>query len=127
MMKRIIFAFLFFLIVIAAAAAELGYVTANADLYISKIELTDKQVYKNNFEDALNMCDKLENSWNDSSKKIDVMLNHDCIDSIGESINRMTSYIQNGSIDMYFAESSKAKKELASIKESEYPFIENIL
>lgn len=39
----------------------------------------------------------------------------------------MTSYIQNGSIDMYFAESSKAKKELASIKESEYPFIENIL
>ncbi len=91
-MKRIIFAFLFFIIVIAAAAAELGYVTANSDLYISKIELTDKMVYKNNFEEALKMCDKLENSWNDSSKKIDVMLNHDCIDSIGESINRMTSY-----------------------------------
>ena len=56
-MKRIIFAFLFFIIVIASAAAELGYVTANSDLYISKIELTDKMVYKNNFEEALKMCE----------------------------------------------------------------------
>lgn len=126
-MKRIYIALLFFLIVGLLSAVELGYVTANADLYISKIELTDKQVYKNNFEEALKMCDKLENSWSDSSKKIDVMLNHDCIDNIGESINRMASYIQNGSIDMYFAESNIAKKELASIKESEYPYIENIL
>lgn len=126
-MKRIFIALLFFIAVSAAASAELGYVTANADLYISKIELTDKQVYKNNFEEALKMCDQLENSWSNSSKKIDVMLNHDCIDSIGESINRMTSYIQNGSIDMYFAESRIAKKELASIKESEYPSVENIL
>lgn len=126
-MKRIFIAFLLFIIVGIIAAAELGYVTANTDLYISKIELTDKQVYKNNFEEALKMCAELEYKWNNSAKKIDVMLNHDCIDSVGESINRMTSYIQNGSIDMYFAESSKAKKELASIKESEYPYIENIL
>lgn len=126
-MKRIFIALLLFIAVIVDAAAELGYVTANADLYISKIELTDKQVYKNNFEEALKMCDQLENSWNNNSKKIDLMLNHDCIDSIGESINKMTSYIQNGSIDMYFAESNIAKKELASIKESEYPFVENIL
>lgn len=126
-MKRIFFAFLFFIIVTAAASAELGYVTANADLYISKIELTDKKVYKNDFEEALKMCAQLEESWDDSAKKIDVMLNHDCIDSIGNSISKMMSYIQNGSIDMYFAESRTAKKELASIKESEYPFIENIL
>lgn len=126
-MKRIFIAFLLFIIVGIIAAAELGYVTANTDLYISKIELTDKQVYKNNFEEALKMCAELEYKWDKSEKKIDVMLNHDCIDSIGESINKMTSYIQNGSIDMYFAESSKAKKELASIKESEYPLIENLL
>ena len=29
--------------------------------------------------------------------------------------------------DMYFAESVQAKKELASIKESEFPLVENIL
>lgn len=126
-MKRIYIALLFFLIVGLLSAVELGYVTANADLYISKIELTDKKVYKNDFENALEMCTELETKWDESAKKIDVMLNHDNIDSISECLNKMTSYIQNGSIDMYFAESNKAKKELASIKESEYPYIENIL
>lgn len=126
-MKRIYIAILFFIIIGIFASVELGYVTANSDLFISKIELTDKKVYKNDFEDALEMCSQLENSWDDSSKRIDMILNHECIDSIGESINKMSSYLQNGSVDMYFAESSKAKKELASIKESEYPYIENIL
>lgn len=126
-MKRIYIALLFFLIVGLLSAVELGYVTANADLYISKIELTDKKIYKNDFESALEICTELEIKWDESAKKIDVMLNHDNIDSISECLNKMTSYIQNGSIDMYFAESNKAKKELASIKESEYPYIENIL
>lgn len=126
-MKRIYIALLFFLIVGLLSAVELGYVTANADLYISKIELTDKKIYKNDFENALEMCTELESKWNESAKKIDIMLNHDNIDSISECLNKMTSYIQNGSIDMYFAESNKVKKELASIKESEYPYIENIL
>lgn len=126
-MKRIYIALLLFAAVGVFSAVELGYVTANSDLYISKIELTDKYVYKNNFEDALKMCTQLEYDWDKSAEKIDIMLNHDYIDSIGESINRMTAYVQNGSIDMYFAESSIAKKELASLKESEYPFIENIL
>lgn len=126
-MKRIYIALLFFIIIGIFASVELGYVTANSDLFISKIELTDKKVYKNDFEEALEMCSQLENSWENSSKRIDMILNHECIDSIGESINKMSSYLQNGSVDMYFAESSKAKKELASIKESEYPYIENIL
>lgn len=126
-MKRIYIALLFFIIIGIFASVELGYVTAKSDLFISKIELTDKKVYKNDFEEALEMCSQLEDSWENSSKRIDMILNHECIDSIGESINKMSSYLQNGSVDMYFAESSKAKKELASIKESEYPYIENIL
>lgn len=126
-MKRIYAALLFFIIVVIFASVELGYVSGKSDLFISKIELTDKKVYKNDFEEALEMCSQLEDNWENSSKRIDMILNHECIDSIGESINKMSSYLQNGSVDMYFAESSKAKKELASIKESEYPYIENIL
>ena len=126
-MKRIYAALLFFIIVVIFASVELGYVSGKSDLFISKIESTDKKVYKNDFEEALEMCSQLEDSWENSSKRIDMILNHECIDSIGESINKMSSYLQNGSVDMYFAESSKAKKELASIKESEYPYIENIL
>ena len=126
-MKRIYAALLFFIIVVIFASVELGYVSGKSDLFISKIELTDKKVYKNDFEEALELCSQLEDNWENSSKRIDMILNHECIDSIGESINKMSSYLQNGSVDMYFAESSKAKKELASIKESEYPYIENIL
>ena len=36
-------------------------------------------------------------------------------------------HAQKQNRDMYFAESVQAKKELASIKESEFPLVENIL
>ena len=56
-----------------------------------------------------------------------MLLIHDYVDEIGNKISNMRSYAENCSPDMYFAESTTAKKELASIKESEYPLAENIL
>ena len=50
-MKRIYAALLFFIIVGIFASVELGYVSGKSDLFISKIELTDKKVYKNDFEE----------------------------------------------------------------------------
>ena len=63
----------------------------------------------------------------DNAKLIDTMLIHDYVDNIGLSISRMTAFAQKQNRDMYFAESVQAKKELASIKESEFPLVENIL
>ena len=82
---------------------------------------------KSEFEDAINVCKTIEEKWDYTAKKIDMLLIHDYVDEIGNKISNMRSYAENCSPDMYFAESTTAKKELASIKESEYPLAENIL
>lgn len=126
-MKRIYITLVFLLIAGCISAVEAGYVSAKADLFISKIEIADKLMRKSNFEEAIELCKKTENEWDDSAKKIDMLLIHDYVDNIGISFSKMRSYAENASPDMYFAESASAKKELASIKESEYPLIDNIL
>lgn len=126
-MRRIYLAAVIILIAAFTAASETGYVTAKTDYYIYLIDSADKEMMKNNFEQAILICEKMEKHWADSTKKFDVFLLHDNVDKIGNGISKMKIYAQNASVDMYFAESSSTKKDLASIKESEYPKLENIL
>lgn len=126
-MKRIYVSLIFLLIVSVSAALQLGYVSAEVDTFISLIEQSDKCMRKSNFEEAISVCQNIENKWGDTAKKIDMLLIHDYVDEIGNRISNMRAYAENCSPDMYFAESTTAKKELASIKESEYPYVENIL
>ena len=95
--------------------------------FIAKIECADRLMSRLEFEDALKICEETEKEWYDNAKLIDTMLIHDYVDNIGLSISRMTAFAQKQNRDMYFAESVQAKKELASIKESEFPLVENIL
>jgi hypothetical protein len=126
-MKRIYIAIAFLLTAFIITAVEIGFISAKADNYISRIEQIDKMILKNDFEDAIVCCEEIDNQWSNSAKRIDLFLIHDYVDDIGSSIAKMRAYVENGSIDMYFAESYYTKKQLASIKESEYPMIENIL
>ncbi len=126
-MKRIYIAILLLTASLVLAAAETGYVSAKADTYISRIDAIDKQMRKDNFAEAADLCKELEESWEKSAKRVDMLLIHDYVDSIGEEFSRMRSYTENASVDMYFSESTSAKKELASIRESEYPYFANIL
>lgn len=126
-MKRIYIAIILLSAAFSLASVETGYVSAKADSYISKINTIDKQMKKDNFSEAINLCKELEDSWEDSAKRVDMLLIHDYVDSISEGITKMRAYAENASVDMYFSESTSTKKELASVKESEYPYIENIL
>lgn len=126
-MKRIYLSILFILIVAASAAVQLGYVSGKVDIFVSWIEQSEKYMRKSDFEDTVNLCKTIEDEWNKTAKKFDMLLIHDYVDAIGNDISKMRAYAENCSPDMYFAQSTSAKKELASIKESEYPFIENIL
>lgn len=126
-MKRIYIAILFIIISLCAAAFETGYISAKVELFTAKIDLADKMMYQGETEQAARICLEAENEWNESSKIIDMLLIHDYVDSIGNNISQMKSLAENDSKELYFAKSVAAKKELASIKESEYPFVENIM
>lgn len=125
-MKRIYISIVILIAAFCFASGELGYIGAKSDNFISMIEQTDRLMLKSEFSDAIELCEKTEEKWDESVEKIDMFLIHDYVDGIGTNIAKMRSYIENGSVDMYFAESTSAKKELASLKESEYPHFSNI-
>ena len=117
-MKRIYIALSLVLAALCFASVETGFISGKTDSFIAKIECADRLMSRLEFEDALKICEETEKEWYDNAK---------LIDNIGLSISRMTAFAQKQNRDMYFAESVQAKKELASIKESEFPLVENIL
>lgn len=125
-MKRIIISIILLVICFGTAAVEMYYVTKRADDYIDKIEQIDMLMLKDDFENALPLCEEIDDSWSDIAEKINTMLIHDYIDDIGVSFSQMRSHIETNNPDMYFAESSGAKKELTAIRKSEFLNLENI-
>ena len=119
-MKRIYIALSLVLAALCFASVETGFISGKTDSFIAKIECADRLMSRLE-------CEETEKEWYDNAKLIDTMLIHDYVDNIGLSISRMTAFAQKQNRDMYFAESVQAKKELASIKESEFPLVENIL
>lgn len=126
-MKRIIISVILLAICIGAAAVEMYYINIRADYYLDRIEQVDKFMLKNDFESALPLCKDIDKSWSSTAEKINTMLIHDYIDDISLSIAQMRSHIESSNPDMYFAESSGAKKGLASMKNGEFLSLENIL
>ena len=116
-MKRIYIALSLVLAALCFASVETGFISGKTDSFIAKIECADRLMSRLEFEDALKICEETEKEWYDNAY----------VDNIGLSISRMTAFAQKQNRDMYFAESVQAKKELASIKESEFPLVENIL
>ncbi len=126
-MKRIYIAVIFLLFAAVISGIELGYVSAKTDLIVSKIEESDELMVNNDYKKAIELCKNIEKEWNESAESINMLLIHDYVDSIGINISKMRSYAENSSTDLYFAESAGVKKELTSLKESEFPYLENLL
>lgn len=126
-MKRIYFAIFFVVIALLFSSVEIGFITAKADLFSAKIDKIDSLARRFEYKEALQVCDEAETEWYESAKLIDMVLIHDYVDSIGFDITKMKAALSNNAREDYFVISSDTKKELASIKESEYPYLENIL
>lgn len=125
-MKRIYISIVIFVLVLGTSIFEILYVASKSDSYKSRIEAVDSLTNYGEKEKALDSCKAIESDWNRDSEKIYTLLIHDYLDNIGISISKMRAHLENGNADMYFAESANAKKGLASVKGSEYPYFENI-
>ena len=126
-MKRIIISLALLAACAIGAVIETAYISSNVDSYTETIDRIDGYMLRDDFENALRECSRLNDEWTDSAHGIDALLIHDYVDDIGLGIAQMKSHIESGNPDMYFSESEKTKKALASIKDSEYPYAENIL
>lgn len=116
-----------FLICLTGAVIEVFSVSGSVTGYIGEIEAVDSLVKSGDLKSAADKNRELESRWQSTASVIDAVLIHDYVDQISIDLSQMRSYIESGDISSYFAGSESAKKALASIKDSEYPVIENIL
>ena len=126
-MKRIFISLGLMALSLGVSLFEIGYVKSKTENCLAQIEEIDRMTGSGQTAQALAQCRALESAWVEDVKKIDVLLIHDYVDGVGTGIAKMRVHLENGNADMYFSESANAKKGLASIKGSEYPFLENIL
>lgn len=126
-MKRILIAVALAAAVLGTAVFEFFYVGGRADFYTARITQIDAFLKQGDAANALDVCRAVERDWDDETGKIYTLLIHDYADNIGYSLSKMRVHLEQGNLDMYYAESTAAKKGLASIKGSEYPKFENIL
>lgn len=122
-----ILAVILVVIAVSASLTELIYVKTKSVGFIDSINQIDRAVDEKDLASALSLCKATEEKWYESAPAIDILLIHDYIDNIGISISKMHSFLVNNNTEMYFAESTGAKKALASVLGSEYPNFENIL
>lgn len=113
--------------VLTGSISELLYLGNAFDKWTLSIDRVDYLVRKADYGSAIQQCRILEENWELTAKRADILLIHDYVDSIGVNLSQMRSHLENRNMDMYFSHSAAAKKELASIKGSEYPLIENLL
>lgn len=125
-MKRLGIALLLTAAVLGAAVWELRYVGRQADSYTVRIEAVDA-LLQEDIHSAAQNCSAVLRDWEQEIKRLDTLLIHDYADKIGSCLAKMQVHLENRNADMYRAESAEAKKGLASIKGSEYPFFENIM
>ena len=126
-MKRLFIALALTALVLGASFWEAFYIGRQADRYTARIEAVDRLLTQNQTGSALALCSETERDWDSEVGKIYTLLSHDYADAIGGAIAKMRAYLENNRLDMYYAESTSAKKGLASVKGSEYPLPENIL
>lgn len=126
-MKRLFIALALTALVIGASFWEATYIGRQADRFAEQIEAIDRLLKQNQTGKAIALCCETERDWDGEVGKIYTLLSHDYADAIGGAIAKMRAHLENNSLDMYYAESTSAKKGLASVKGSEYPLPENIL
>ena len=126
-MKRLLISLLLTAAVWGGAVWEVWFVGRQADAYTARLETADALLRARNTAAAARICSAAARDWEREVSGLDVLLIHDYVDNIGYSLAKMCVHLENDQPALYFAESAQTKKALASVKGSEYPFVENIL
>lgn len=105
------------------------YVVNSADeseKYINKIT---QHLYENDYKKAIQETNHLENFWQDKNYFLSMILHHQILDEIEESIMLIKTFLnqgQEGKTDLY-GEITSVSTKIKKLRESEMLSLENIL
>ncbi|HHZ06166.1 MAG TPA: DUF4363 family protein [Clostridiales bacterium] len=125
-MKKIWWAVVIALLVTTLCCIEITFTISTASRVDQAIELSLQQYYADDIDNALSTITKASQSWHTAQKRIDIFLYHDTVDSISITLTKAQQVIKSTPED-FPTECQIAKEQLASLKDAQLPYLENIL
>lgn len=126
-MNRIIIAIVMLLIAGLICGCEIYSVNGNAKTFIKELDNIGDLLSLEKFDEAGNLSENTLKSWKSVTEHLDKYLYHDYIDSITQGMSSLPVYIKSSDACGAKAQIEEIKIQLTSLKESELPYIHNIL
>lgn len=126
-MNRIIIAIVMLLIAGLICGCEIYAVNGNAKVFIKELDNIGDLLSHEKFDEAANLSENTLKSWKSVTEHLDKYLYHDYIDSITQGMSSLPVYIKSSDACGAKAQIEEIKIQLTSLKESELPYVHNIL
>ena len=118
-MKRLIFAVLIAVFLIASIMYGSDYVDATTRDILGHFSKVEQAVEKEDFESAGKIITQAENKWIVYEEKLTLFVNHNEICTIGEGIAAMKPYIENKEKAEFYSELNKTRVVLIHLANME--------
>lgn len=126
-MNRIGIAVVMLLIAGIICGFEIFTVNGNVESYNQELDTISKLMSEENFSEAEVLSEKVLINWRKTARNLDKYLYHDYIDNITEEISALPVYAKAEDKSAVKSQVEQIKIQLASLKESELPYMHNIL
>ncbi len=93
-MKQIIIMFLCLTIIIGGGIAEIRYLENTSNYLMADINYIDNMIENENYEEALNQIEIVNNNWDNTEMIWNIFLINDELDDITEALTELKEYIK---------------------------------
>ncbi len=126
-MNRIMIAVVMVLIAGLICGCEIYSVSSYEKSYTEELAKVSKLMESKEYSEAGKLSENILKNWKKTAKHLDKYLYHDYIDSITEHLVTLPAYTESKDETAVRAHIEEIKIQLTSLKESELPYLHNIL
>lgn len=126
-MKRICVALVMLIVSGFVCGCEIFTVKGNAESYTKELEKISILMNEESFNEAEKLSKEVLAGWKETAKHLDKYLYHDYVDNITEEMATLPILLKDKDKSAVDAQIAEIKIQLASLKESELPYMHNIL
>ncbi|HHV99493.1 MAG TPA: DUF4363 family protein [Clostridiaceae bacterium] len=124
--KAVILIAAILIIIVVSSMFVHNYLKSSSQKIINHIENIEENTRNNDWHKAEEIVSTLESLWSDTKSKWSVLIDHNEIDNIDESLTRVSSYIEEREKKLALAELSLLKQMVQHIPEKEALALENV-
>lgn len=117
------------ILVVTLTLCWLGIITTlNHSTHLSEaLEQAQAAVESGDIATAIQLSEQAESDWRDSHQIMCTYIPHTRLESLDMSLSTLAPLLRHGALDEFSAERARASAQIASLRETELPTLQNIL